>query len=256
MRKADSQISNYWILARLVVCYWGQGRPDPIIGHIGRQVILMKTISIEDDVLAALEKQAVGFNDTPGSVIRRLLEESGKLAPVTSAARAASTTSAKKGASTNENRRDPFADLLRSPTYVTASGVQKYFQVLAALHRLQGEGEFSKINNFEFEGRIYIANNVEAIEIGSNSTNPRPIPGTKFFARSTLTNAAKRKILSDVLLLFYPPSVIGQVLATLPDAADAPSSPLSYKLERRSPNGQAPKSRVSVLATLFSNGKT
>jgi negative modulator of initiation of replication len=181
----------------------------------------MKTISIEDDVLSALEDQVVGFNDTPSSVIRRLLEKSGKLAARTGAI---SATSAKTGASTNGKHAHPFSDLLKSPAYVTASAGQKYFQVLAALYRLQGEAEFSKINNYEFEGRIYIANNVEAIEIGSNSTNPRPIPGTNFFARSTLTNAAKRKILSDVLLLFYPPSIIGQVLATMPDPADAPGS--------------------------------
>src|SRR5690349_20651507 len=106
----------------------------------------MKTISIEEDVLAALEKLVVGFNDTPGSVIRRLLEESGKLEPATSAIRATTGTRAKAVAATNGNRGNPFADLLKSPTYVAASGVQKYFQVLAALLRLQGEAEFSKIN--------------------------------------------------------------------------------------------------------------
>jgi negative modulator of initiation of replication len=216
----------------------------------------MKTISIEDDVLAALEKQVIGFNDTPSSVIRRLLEKSGKLAAGTSA------SSAKTGASTNGNHANPFSDLLKSPTYVTASSGQKYLQLLAALHRLQGEAEFSKINSYEFEGRIYVANNVEAIEIGSNSTNPRPIPGTKFFARSTLTNVAKRKILSDVLLLFnYPPSIIGQVLATMPDPADASSSFTSLPAlpgsgtQARSPKGQVPKSRARVLATPFSNGQ-
>jgi negative regulator of replication initiation len=217
---------------------------------------MMKTIiSIEDDVLAVLEKQAIGFNDTPGSVIRRLLEKSGELAP----APRATATGAKRRASTNGNRGNPFSDLLNSPTYATASGVQKYFQVLAALHRLQGEAEFSKINDYEFEGRIYIANNVEAIEIGSNSTKPKPIPGTKFFARSTLTNAAKRKILCDVLLLFYPPSVIADVLATVPDSVEASSSPLSYKLESathpRSSNGQVPKSRPDIRITFVSNEK-
>lgn len=215
----------------------------------------MKTIIIEDDVLAALEKQAIGFNDTPGSVIRRLLEKSGELAP----APRATATGAKRRASTNGNRGNPFSDLLNSPTYVTASGLQKYFQVLAALHRLQGEAEFSKINNYEFEGRIYIANNVEAIEIGSNSTNPKPIPGTKFFARSTLTNAAKREILGDVLLLFYPPAVIADVLATVPDSAATSSSPLTYKLERvthaRSSNGHIPKSRAEVRITFATNEK-
>jgi hypothetical protein len=137
---------------------------------------------------------------------------------------------------------------------VTASAGQKYLQILAALHRLQGEAEFSKINNYEFEGRIYIANTVEAIEIGSNSTNPKPIPGTKFFARSTLTNAAKRKILGDVLLLFYSPSIIGQVLATMPDPADShgsftpqPASEPGSVTPARSPKGQVPKSRTGVL---------
>jgi negative modulator of initiation of replication len=217
----------------------------------------MKTISIEDDVLAALEKQAIGFNDTPSSVIRRLLEKSGNLAAATSA------TSAKTGASTNGNHGNPFSDLLKSPAYMTASAGQKYLQLLAALHRLQGEAEFSKINSYDFEGRIYVANNVEAIEIGSNSTNPRPIPGTKFFARSTLTNAAKRKILSEVLLLFnYSPSIIGQVLATMPDPADAPGSFTSLPAfehgsgtQARSPKGPVPKSRARVLATPFSSGR-
>jgi len=213
----------------------------------------MKTISIEDDVLAALEKQAIGFNDTPSSVIRRLLEKSGELPAATR------PTSVKKGSSTNGNHANPFSDLLKSPAYLTASAGQKYFQILAALHRLQGEAEFSKINNYEFEGRIYIANNVEAIEIGSNSTHPKPILGTKFFARSTLTNAAKRKILSDVLLLFYPPSIIGQVLATMPDPADAPSSLPASKpgsvTQARSPKGQVPNNRPRILATIFSNGR-
>jgi negative regulator of replication initiation len=215
--------------------------------------MLMKTISIEDDVLAALEKEAVGFNDTPSSVIRRLLEKSGKLTAATSEA------SAKTRASSNGKHTNPFSDLLKSPAYMTASAAQKYFQVLAALHRLQGEAEFSKINNYEFEGRIYIANNVEAIEIGSNSTHPKPIPGTKFFARSTLTNAAKRKILGDVLLSFYSPSIIGQVLATMPDPADAPGSLPAFKpgsaTQARSPQGQVPKSRGRILATVFSNGR-
>jgi negative regulator of replication initiation len=212
----------------------------------------MKTISIEDDVLAALEKQVAGFNDTPSSVIRRLLEKSGKLAPATSA------TSPKTRASTNGNHANPFSDLLKSPAYQTASAGQKYFQVLAAVHRLQGEAEFSRINNYEFEGRIYIANNVEAIEIGSNSTHPKPIPGTKFFARSTLTNAAKRKILSDVLLLFYPPSIIGQVLATIPDSGEAPNPMPASKRgsATKFPTEDVPNGRAGVIATLFSTGRT
>ena len=181
----------------------------------------MKNTPIEDDVLAALEKLVVGFNETPSSVIRRLLEKSGNIAPIGASATA--------GNPANGSQPNPFSDLLKSPAYLMANAGKRYFQVLAFLHQLHGEDEFAKITTYKFGGRIYFADNAEAIAASGHSTNPKPIPGTKFFALSTLSNAAKRRILGDVLLLFkYQPSIIGQVIATMPDSAEAKTAQFVY----------------------------
>jgi len=162
----------------------------------------MKTIEIDDDVFAALEKRVRGFNDTPNTVIRRLLQKSEHSEPKADA----------QPRQTNGAAANPFTSLVTSPQYLMANAGSRYFQLLAFIHQIHGEEVFSQLTTHKFGGRVYFADNLDAIEKSGTSTNPKPIPGTKFFALSTLSNAAKRKIITDVLrLLRYSPAVIGVV---------------------------------------------
>ena len=170
----------------------------------------MKTIDIEDDVFAALEKQVRGFNDTPSSAIRRLLAQAPSAVP---------QPDHPAGQLPNGPPTNPFAPLLGSPSYLMANAGSRYFQLLAFLHQLQGEGQFAQLETANFGGRAYFARDAATIEQSGSSTNPKPIPGTKFFALSTLSNSAKRKIISDILRRFtYHRTVITEVLSTIPDS--------------------------------------
>ncbi len=180
----------------------------------------MKTIEIEDDVLAALEKMVRGFNDTPSTVIRRLLAQDAPPAP------RPGRQSVQQPSGDPDN---PFSPLLTSPTYLMANAGNRYFQILAFLHQLQGEDQFAQLETYRFGNRVYFARDPKTIENSGSSTNPKPVPGTRFVALSTLSNAAKRRIITDVLRSFnYPASVISTVLATLPDSGIVKSRQLPY----------------------------
>ena len=170
----------------------------------------MKTIEIQDDVYQALEKQVRGFNDTPSSVIRRLLAQ---------AAASSRGPETKPEDKPNGTLANPFSTLLASPKYSMANAGERYFQLLSFLHQLHGEEQFSQLTTVRFGGRTYFAHTAEAIEESGSSTNPKPIPGTKLYALSTLSNSAKRKLITAILRLFkYDQPIINQVIATLPDS--------------------------------------
>jgi negative modulator of initiation of replication len=182
----------------------------------------MKIIDIEDDVLAALEKQVRGFNDTPSAVIRRLLEQ---------AARPETGMKKEPAIQTNNHTTNPFTPLVTSPAYLMANAGGRYLQILAFLRKLHGDQEFARLETIRFGGRVYFARDPQTIENSGSSTNPKPIPGSTVFALSTLSNAAKRKIITDVLRLFkYHPTVVGAVVGTLPDSGITKSRQFDYPL--------------------------
>src|SRR5206468_601797 len=139
------------------------------------------------------------------------------------------TTKAAQTPPPNGQVDNPFSPLLTSPTYLMANAGGRYFQILAFLHQLHGEDQFAQLESYRFGNRIYFARDAQAIENSGSSTNPKPIPGTGFFGLSTLSNAAKRKIINDVLRTFnYPSTVIGAVVATLPDSGIVKSRQFVY----------------------------
>ncbi len=176
----------------------------------------MRTIEIDDDVFASLERRVCGFNDTPSSVIRRLLSQDTSPPP-------------SKSPRPDGHADNPFSPLLTSPTYLVANAGSRYFQILAFLHKLQGEEQFAQLETYHLGNRVYFARDAQAIESRGRSTNPKPVPGTRFFALSTLSNAAKRKIIHDVLTTFnYSGSAIRAVVATLPDSGIVKSRQRNY----------------------------
>lgn len=176
----------------------------------------MKTIEIDDEVFAALEKRVRGFNETPNSIIRRLLER-----PETHAEPDPPAVIA--------DGVNPFTPLVTSTTYLMANAGSRYLQILSFIHQIHGEGVFAQLTRHNFGGRVYFADNPDAIEKSGSSTNPRQIPGTKFYALTTLSNAAKRKLITDVLrLLKYSPTVIGHVIMTMPDSGIVKSTQFVY----------------------------
>jgi negative regulator of replication initiation len=108
----------------------------------------MKIIDIEDDVLAALEKQVRGFNDTPSAVIRRLLEQ---------AARPETGMKKEPAIQTNNHTTNPFTPLVTSPAYLMANAGGRYLQILAFLRKLHGDQEFARLETIRFGGRVYFA---------------------------------------------------------------------------------------------------
>lgn len=171
----------------------------------------MKTIEVDDDVFTGLEHLVRGFNDTPNSVIRRLLQ----------AAKAPAKAVEERAISTRPEAGDnhPFHALITSSSYLVANAGGRYFQILSFLHQQHGREQFERLTTHAFGGRVYFARDSKVIERSGNSTNPKLIPGTAFYALSTLSNAAKRNVLRQALTLFnYPPAIIAQVVATIPDS--------------------------------------
>ena len=149
----------------------------------------MKMVQLDDDVYAALAERVSGFNETPNDVIRRLIEKS---------------NSPHKKPSSPPNRQtnqdQDLANLIDSLDFRRSDGIDRYFAILKFLHDRSPQ-IFEKLSEYRRKGgkRINFSKESKEIENSGNSTYPKKIPGTPFFALTNLDNRSKRGILADIL---------------------------------------------------------
>ena len=169
----------------------------------------MKTIQVEDDVYAAIEKRAQGFHQTPDAVLRRILDLP------------AHENRAVPTAIPAPNTPAPIDDLLQSRDYLAATTAdERYLKLISWLLRHHSELR-EKLHDYRMRSRIYFSSDSKQIEGSAQNVTVKMIPGLdfRFFAMVTLDNRGKRKIVSRVLVLAgYRQAQIERVLSTLPDS--------------------------------------
>ncbi len=137
----------------------------------------MKQIEISEEVYAALQKLANGFNQTPDAVLASLLNLS----------------SAPRGAA------DPLAAYVVSQDFRGKfTDADKYLAILgwvAARH----SGEFGEYIRSQTAGRRYLSMSREEILETCQHNQARQIAGTPYWAIMNIDTATKRRFLARVL---------------------------------------------------------
>lgn len=145
--------------------------------------LAMRTIEIEQDIHDYLLQRVQSFGESASDVLRRELGLDG---------------------TTNEEKISTAAiheleEILSSSEVRMARGVVgKFLNILGAVAEQKGE-EFSLILAIQGRGRVYFARSQKEIEQSGNSTQPKQIPGTTYWAMTNSPTSQKQSILKEVL---------------------------------------------------------
>lgn len=173
----------------------------------------MKTIQIDNEVYQALANHVQGFNETPNDVIARILKQWDQLKKSS-----ASISTVEKH--TNAESASDISNLLSSPDFQRSDAIERYFAILAFLYR-KSPKDFGKLEFYRRKGgrRVNFSKDKQVIENSGNSTQPKRIPGTLFYALTNLDNKSKRLILGDIMPVFgYSTKDIRMTQKELPDS--------------------------------------
>lgn len=163
----------------------------------------MHTIEIDSTVFGALESRASGFGRTPNDVLRELLGLNG--------------TPAGQGA--RSTQQDAVLEFLGSAAFKALRDAEgKYLGILGCLFK-HHKPEFASVEAYGRGRRLYFAQDPKKIQAAAKYANTKQIPGTPYYAMTTLDNQTKRKVLRYALELFgYPETTIALVLRTIPSS--------------------------------------
>jgi negative regulator of replication initiation len=169
----------------------------------------MKTINLENDVFAELDKLTTEFF-SHNDVIRKLLlarnGEANLSVPV-----ATPFQIPEKGS---------VVGFVQSANYrMLTSGINKYLAVLSWLYKTH-TNDFHKVENYRRGNRVYFGRSQKAIEEGGNGAiQAKQIPHSPIWTLATLDNRTKRVILTDLLPLFgFKSHEINEVVSTISDS--------------------------------------
>jgi len=141
----------------------------------------MKTISIDEEVVEHLRKNVRDFEETPNSVLRRLLHLG---APVGGMAPAPKT---------------PVDEFISSSEFRFARGaVGRFVASLAWLYQQHRE-RFDVVVRIRGRGRLYFATSADELERSGKSVNPKQIPGSPYWVITTTPTSLKQEILAEVM---------------------------------------------------------
>lgn len=178
----------------------------------------MHSIEIDDEVFTELSRRATGFNITPNSVIRRVLNlpeslnSSGASQPIP---RRLPSQPAPLTSSSSK-----LVEFIRSDLFLRQNqAIDRFLLLLGWLH-LENQGEFADaILRFRKGSRAYFSKSQKEIEKSGSGIIAKPIPHSPFWVLTTLDNKSKRIVIEDILrLLKYSRGDINLVLAELPDS--------------------------------------
>jgi negative regulator of replication initiation len=179
----------------------------------------MNSIKIDDQVLAELEKRATGFNVTPNDVLRKLLNLDGIQAKANGASTQGPLSPLAGG-------RSPLAEFLNEERFQRYNqAVDRYLVLLGWLYKNHPDKFPDAVLGFRRGSRRYFAKSETEILHGGDGVTAKDIPGTPFWAMTTLDNRTKRTIIEDIMrALGYGRGDINLALAALPDSGIRRSS--------------------------------
>lgn len=178
----------------------------------------MHLIEIDDKVFAELSRRATGFNVTPNTVIRRVLnlldtpDHSSENRPILAQSTAHQTP--------NRGSRSGLVEFVQGDRFQDHSqAIDRFLMLLGWLH-LTHKSEFADVAlGFRKGNRVYFAKSQKGVEQSGVGITAKPIPQSPYWVLTTLDNKSKRNVVEDLLRhLKYPRGDINLVLAELPDS--------------------------------------
>lgn len=172
----------------------------------------MPKIDLDDDIVRYLRSQVSDFEETPSTVLRRLLRLPPPDQPV-------------------GQPQPPAPPVVRPPAGPEAGGarvvitpfelaqadtaIERMMLVLSKLYLVYQE-RFDRVTEVRGAIRLYFSRNRHELEQAGTSVAPRHLPGTPYFMVTNLSDDRKREILERALLrLDVPPTRRAQLLELL-----------------------------------------
>ncbi|HXC99554.1 MAG TPA: hypothetical protein VN048_09445 [Verrucomicrobiae bacterium] len=171
----------------------------------------MKSIEIDDQVFAELERRATGFHVTENDVLRRILN----------LPRPSLQSVAVSQATVPTPVSSPVTDFIRSERFQRYhQAVDRYLVILGWLHSAHPKQFVDATLRFHRGSRVYFAKTEKEILESGDGVSAKVIPQSPFWTLVTLDNKSKRLVLEDILrALGYSRSDINLIIAELPDSA-------------------------------------
>jgi len=145
----------------------------------------MRTIEVDEEVYRFIVQNTTEIGESATKILRRLLkiDMPQEAIPVT------------------PTREHELAGSLRAPLFrVQGTAVQKMLHILSEVSR-QKPSEFEKVLSIQGRGRKYFAVSEAEIKASGQSTQPRNIPGTKYWIMTNSPTSQKKDMLRDALVL-------------------------------------------------------
>ena len=143
----------------------------------------MRTIEIDDDLYAFIASQTKEIGESAGDILRRILG-----GPIKHADKSTSAV-----AEVHE-----LVKVLENPAVKFKPGVEKFLYILGEASKIKPDS-FEKILSIQGRGRKYFAASRSEIESSGNSTQPKQIPGTRYWAMTNSPTSQKAMIMRQVL---------------------------------------------------------
>lgn len=186
-----------------------------------RPNVEMKTIEIDEDIYEYLRKNNETIGEDASSILRRLLglEKDGTReneriehfhkAAIEENSEYGDQSSAPDQAEADSHRNnvvpDSVGNFLRGRSFrVCESATDRYLEALSWIYSHHRD-EFDKILTISGTERIYFASSEIDIANSGNATQPRPIPGSPWFALTNNDTANKSRLVRRVMCLFHYP---------------------------------------------------
>jgi len=176
----------------------------------------MKTIIIDDELYAFIASKTEHIGESASEILRRILIKDHGLKAGETKSVDVSEPDDVTGAVTEINKTKKKAQLesqLNGNSVVNAaavfkvlsdkvlktdmSKVERFLLILSALHGAHSN-QFSKILEIKGKGRLYFAQNKQALLSSGSSTNPKQIPGSNYWVVTNNNTAKKKSMLSEV----------------------------------------------------------
>lgn len=162
--------------------------------------VTMKTIEVDDEIYRFIAQNTIEIGEPATKILRRLLKFD-RPQPIVAAV---------------STEGHELAQALSDPQFlVYGTAVQKMLHILSVAHD-QKKSEFEKVLAIQGRGRKYFALTQAEIEASGNSTQPRRIPGTRYWIMTNSPTHQKKDMLREVLfLLEYSDAAIRAAVSTI-----------------------------------------
>lgn len=145
----------------------------------------MKTIEIDDELYTYIASQTLVIGESAGDILRRLLNFS-------------ISKSTQNEESIQNHMEHELSDTLNSRLLYFKPAVDKFLEILGEAAK-QKPNSFNNVLKIQGRDRKYFAESRKEIELSGKSTQPKRIPGTRYWVMTNSPTTQKASILQQAL---------------------------------------------------------